>query len=91
MSTILDHLEELRGGDIVAADCPTCSRPNTWWRPRPDDLTSNVGIKCMGCDYTIGSDFDAKPPAILCSSCGLALEQHDHGFRCAPCDREVRP
>lgn len=101
MSTILDklgELERLGPGHRVAAACPKCGKDQAWWIPgRPELLpdpggNDSVGTMCAMIT-TCGFKFEyvPKPPTILCAVCGLALEQHDQGFRCAPCGREVRP
>lgn len=90
MSCVLDSLKELRKGLPIEATCPECGRMQ-WWR-KDLGTASGAFLDCFAvgaCAFKL--DLNAKPPPILCSSCGLALEQHDHGFRCRPCQREVQP
>jgi hypothetical protein len=95
VSTVLDYTAELNDGGRVEADCPRCAANQKWWipgNPGPigvDPKHDHEGLTCWrtNCGYEVVFG----PPVILCAICGLALEQHDHGFRCAPCGREVRP
>ena len=92
MSTILDYLKGLMAGEEINERCPECRQLQRWWTPHEDLRGPSSGLTCRGeagCGFSINAG--PQPPDILCSSCGLALEQHNHGFRCAPCGREVRP
>lgn len=90
MSTLLERGAELHAGTDVTDACPLCGTANDWWLPI--NGRGKIGLECTSCAFKLDpADLDGArdPPTILCSSCGLALERHDHGFRCGPCGRTV--
>ena len=97
MSTILDHLDNLKAGDRVWAECPECSNELPWWIPgnqvlvdADPDYHDDLGLQCdnNNCDFEIMFG----PPAILCSQCGNPLKRIDAivdepCFYCHLCER----
>jgi hypothetical protein len=97
VSTVLDRIAALRAGDTVDAECPRCRESQVWWGPNSETAQSVPaedvprGLKCYSGECGCIVELYADPPAILCSSCGDALERAGNGYRCGPCRREVRP
>lgn len=88
MSTILDHVDELRAGHKVDAECPSCGLLQCWW----DDLQGRTcaSDRSGQCGHIL--NLNAGPPTILCAVCGQPLlrsENNDKAFLCQGCGRTV--
>lgn len=91
MSSILAHVDELRAGHKVDAECPSCGLLQCWW----DDLQGRTcaSDRSGQCGHIL--NLNAGPPTILCSRCGepldrmIGLDPPSRFFRCEPCGRDV--
>lgn len=77
------------GYNGIDAECPWCSREQSWWLPSTS--CNERGLPCEAADCGFRLDLSEGPPVIICSRCDEELEPGDGCYRCRWCRREVRP